>query len=762
MIFNYYSPQNPVRSVDNGNITNPVLIQRSNLTLHNIWNGSEYTTVSYKNLLNTERCSFYEVTDSNIAYNGEAPYEIAGYSYVERVLPTESGFDNGWKSLINYECCRDTNIFNIYNPIVDENGNVREAIDRDLYAVYKLKSFDVAWVVGGETIGTEKVDYGSCPTIAISDPNPTDAGLNSDEYKFMGWEASDDGTVTIDCSIYPIKQNINFTAYFSNITVSFVTNNDQTLDKVWISKTNNRFTPPTISRDGYTFEGWYTDSSFSTQFTDDTAVTESITLYAKWIQIPHTLTIKEFSSGNTLGTKSTTENTVSLDESLLSEVGAAYPTVTVVANRYLGNNVIANISTPYSLDTTYDAFYSSQSDSSPSTTVTLDTDKTVYVRFKYNLYNFVEGLPQNSCAGFSRQGWSSQNDYWNALNNVDDVYDSVNATIYIYEFWKACIVFTCYKIYSLNPSADWSENIDSSNSKYFTLNQYSEASYNSFTITAPVLNSAVCFPTVRIGSTVYYNPKNSSTNLSFNKFIYDNKYINQSVTINVSDHINEAIADGFVRAYASWKVNTYNIYDFVYDPNTSADSTKQCYGYKNIVESKSGTEIESYSEIAGYPIVCYSSADGEFKFDTIMVPRYTVIFDRNVNDNWSYTQKNKYYVGNYIGTNEDGIDTYNDYETMTFGSVSAAYSAYDTNNYPICNGTEKKATLLDGTYYILSSSFLGWYYDSSCTMKFDWNRETGNATFPRLWKVKDSNGNWTEVECEAGKTYTLYAKWSFM
>ena len=68
MIFNYYSPQNPVRSVDNGNITNPVLIQRSNLTLHNIWNGSEYTTVSYKNLLNTERCSFYEVTDSNIAF----------------------------------------------------------------------------------------------------------------------------------------------------------------------------------------------------------------------------------------------------------------------------------------------------------------------------------------------------------------------------------------------------------------------------------------------------------------------------------------------------------------------------------------------------------------------------------------------------------------------------------------------------------------------------------------------------------------------
>ncbi len=753
MIFNYYSPQNPVRSVDNGNITNPVLIQRSNLTLHNIWNGSEYTTVSYKNLLNTERCSFYEVTDSNIAYNGEAPYEIAGYSYVERVLPTESGFDNGWKSLINYECCRDTNIFNIYNPIVDENGNVREAIDRDLYAVYKLKSFDVAWVVGGETIGTEKVDYGSCPTIAISDPNPTDAGLNSDEYKFMGWETSDDGTVTIDCSIYPIKQNINFTAYFSNITVSFVTNNDQTLDKVWISKTNNRFTPPTISRDGYTFEGWYTDSSFSTQFTDDTAVTESITLYAKWIQIPHTLTIKEFSSGNTLGTKSTTENTVSLDESLLSEVGAVYPTVTVVANRYLGNNAIANTSTPYSFDATYDAFYSSQSDSSPSTTVTLDADKTVYVRFKYNLYNFVEGLPQNSCAGFSRQGWSSQSDYWNALNNVDDVYDSINATIYIYEFWKACIVFTCCKISSLtNPVDIWNEVNDTSTID-FQLERYSNPSYNSFTISIPSLSSA--YSKGKVNIEVAYGTSTSkdlsAQAVSFNKFIYDNAYMDDTVTINVANHINTAITDSCVRAYASWKCRCPISLSEMSVENKEIQWDKHWVcGRKSLIKSISDVKIDEGFDMD------YSSANGDFKIVTLFIPRYNIRFSRNYNK-MSTTQSNKYAIGVPSGTDNDGTTIYTDYNTKEFLVSSINYSEHGDQNSDayLCTGIEKKHSLINGTNYYSSSSFLGWYYDEDCTLKW-------SGSFTDTWKTKDSNGNWTDVECQGGYTYTLYAKWSFM
>lgn len=774
MIFNYYSPQNPVRSVDNGNITNPVLIQRSNLTLHNIWNGSEYTTVSYKNLLNTERCSFYEVTDSNIAYNGEAPYEIAGYSYVERVLPTESGFDNSWKSLINYECCRDTNIFNIYNPIVDENGNVREAIDRDLYAVYKLKSFDVAWVVGGETIGTEKVDYGSCPTIAISDPNPTDAGLNSDEYKFMGWEASDDGTVTTNYSIYPIKQNTNFTAYFSNTTVSFVTDSTQTISKVWISKADNSFTPPIpTDKDGYTFDGWYTDSNFSTQFTDGTAVTESIILYAKWIQVPHTLTIKEFSSGDTLGTTSTTAQTVSLNENLLSNVGAVYPTVAIVANRYLGNSTLEETSDSHSFATSYDSFYSSQSDTSPTSVITLDEDKTVYVKFKYNLNSLAAKISQNSCAGFYRQGWSSTNDFWTTLNSKDVIYNSADTTFNIYEFWKACIVFTCLGVQSLiNPDDVW-DSINDGSETHFRLQQYSNLSYNSFTISPPSLTSAICNTKVRlysehISDTTQQNVSQniSGKTVSFNGFIYGDTYMGSSVAINISDHINKATTDGYVAAYASWKLENISSSDSYYFDCDSGQidvfgsyyspaSNYIVYSYANSIKSISDIEIEYYSSVKSNTL--YSSANGEFKIETVFVPQYNICFDRN-----SEQIPDSYLTIRSLGKYSETVDSVDRY---TYGEDTITCQVNSNKSFSepadLCVGVEQRFIIIPGEeetrFGVKSNDFMGWYYDKECTKKC-FNTD---LYFPKVWKIKDSNGNWTEVECQPGATYTLYAGWNF-
>ena len=774
MIFNYYSPQSPVRSVDNGNITNPVLIQRSNLTLHNIWNGSEYTTVSYKNLLNTERCSFYEVTDSNIAYNGEAPYEIAGYSYVERVLPTESGFDNGWKSLINYECCRDTNIFNIYNPIVDENGNVREAIDRDLYAVYKLKSFDVAWVVGGETIGTEKVDYGSCPTIAISDPNPTDAGLNSDEYKFMGWEASDDGTVTTDYSIYPIKQNTNFIAYFSNTTVSFVTDSTQTISKVWISKADNLFTPPIpTNKDGYTFEGWYTDSNLSTRFVDGTAVTESIILYAKWIQVPHTLTIKEFSSGDTLGTTSTTAQTVSLHENLLSNAGAAYPTVTIVANRYLGNSTLEETSDSHSFATSYDSFYSSQSDTSPISVITLDEDKTVYVKFKYNLNSLAAKISQNSCAGFYRQGWSSTNDSWTTLNSKDVIYNSADTTFNIYEFWKACIVFTCLGVQSLiNPDDVW-DSINDSSGTHFILQQYSNSSYNSFTISPPSLNRAICNTKVRlysehISDTTQQNVSQSISGktVSFNGFIYGDTYMGSSVAINISDHINKATTDGYVAAYATWKLENISSNDSYYFDCDSGQidvfgsyyspaSNYIVYSYANSIKSISDIEIEYYSSVKSNTL--YSSANGEFKIETVFVSQYNICFDRN-----SEQIPDSYLTIRSLGKYSETVDSEDRY---TYGEDTITCQVNPNKSFSepadLCVGVELRFIIIPGEeetrFGVKSNDFMGWYYDKECTKKC-FNTD---LYFPKVWKIKDSTGNWTEVECQPGATYTLYAGWNF-
>ena len=47
---------------------------------------------------------------------------------------------------------------------------------------------------------------------------------------------------------------------------------------------------PAPTREGFTFDGWYEDSTFSTKFNFDAPITDNMTLYAKWTENKYTLT----------------------------------------------------------------------------------------------------------------------------------------------------------------------------------------------------------------------------------------------------------------------------------------------------------------------------------------------------------------------------------------------------------------------------------------------------------------------------------------
>ena len=47
---------------------------------------------------------------------------------------------------------------------------------------------------------------------------------------------------------------------------------------------------PAPTREGFTFDGWYEDSTFSTKINYDTPITDNMTLYAKWTENKYTLT----------------------------------------------------------------------------------------------------------------------------------------------------------------------------------------------------------------------------------------------------------------------------------------------------------------------------------------------------------------------------------------------------------------------------------------------------------------------------------------
>ena len=76
------------------------------------------------------------------------------------------------------------------------------------------------------------------------------------------------------------------------------TMNGQSDEVKAVVEKNTTVAEPEPVRDGYSFDGWYTDDQYSSLFDFDDPVTEDITLYAKWTQKPlHTISMSDMAGG---------------------------------------------------------------------------------------------------------------------------------------------------------------------------------------------------------------------------------------------------------------------------------------------------------------------------------------------------------------------------------------------------------------------------------------------------------------------------------
>jgi len=66
-------------------------------------------------------------------------------------------------------------------------------------------------------------------------------------------------------------------------TVTFKANGGTVVNGVNVRR-GAKITAPETTREGYIFDGWYTNTTFTTKFDFDTPITRSITLYANWIE----------------------------------------------------------------------------------------------------------------------------------------------------------------------------------------------------------------------------------------------------------------------------------------------------------------------------------------------------------------------------------------------------------------------------------------------------------------------------------------------
>lgn len=168
--------------------------------------------------------------------------------------------------------------------------------DITLHAKWNMNQYTVTFNTnGGSAVKEQEIDYGG----KVTKPEaPTQTG-----YTFAGWYSDanfntpwnfDTNTVSGNMTLYA-KWNIN------QYTVTFNTNGGSDVDSLSVDYGEKVEKPADPTREGYTFDGWYSDKDFKTAWDFNTPITADTTLYAKWTEIPtYTVTVAASSHGSVM------------------------------------------------------------------------------------------------------------------------------------------------------------------------------------------------------------------------------------------------------------------------------------------------------------------------------------------------------------------------------------------------------------------------------------------------------------------------------
>ena len=202
--------------------------------------------------------------------------------------PEEHGYAfGGW---YKKQTCPDDSKFDFTTPITDHIT---------LYAKWEINKYTVTFDFNtgkASTPKTEEVEYGN----PVSEPTkPTHTG-----YTFGGWytdQACTDGKeFTFDAngkSTTPITDHITLYAKWTKnrYTVTFdVDGQTDLISPVSVEHGNGVLKPDTskLTKEGYTFDGWYTDVAHTNKYTNwGDSITRNTTFYARWNVNPYELTI---------------------------------------------------------------------------------------------------------------------------------------------------------------------------------------------------------------------------------------------------------------------------------------------------------------------------------------------------------------------------------------------------------------------------------------------------------------------------------------
>ena len=144
-----------------------------------------------------------------------------------------------------------------------------------------VTKYSVSFNVNGH--GTAPASLSDVTALPETLPTPT-----ADGYTFEGWYL-DEALTTSATAGLAIAKNVTlyakWTAVVTKYSVTYNINGHGTAQDALSEVTALPETLPTLTADGYTFEGWYLDEALTTVATAGQAITANTTLYAKWTAV---------------------------------------------------------------------------------------------------------------------------------------------------------------------------------------------------------------------------------------------------------------------------------------------------------------------------------------------------------------------------------------------------------------------------------------------------------------------------------------------
>ena len=293
--------------------------------------------------------------------------------------------------------------------------------------------------------------YDSADTITLT------ATANSG-YRFVNWTDSS-GTVLSTSSTYnhTVTKDETITANFTANTYTITYNyNNATGGNTTTSKTvtyNSTYgTLPSPTRTGYTFGGWYKESTFSTPVTSASTVTTAgnHTLYAKWTANTYTITLNKQSGSGGTSSVTVTYDSPMPSASRPSRTGYSFQGYYTGTNgsgtRYYTNTMASarnwaetDVDTLYAYwrANTYYVSYNSNKPSNASHNVSGTMSRST---FTYGTYS---NLRTNTYAltGWTFQGWATSSSATSATytngQRVRNLTSTNGGTRTLYAVWRA-------------------------------------------------------------------------------------------------------------------------------------------------------------------------------------------------------------------------------------------------------------------------------------------------------------------------------------